>query len=71
MLASQHALTLTATALLTWRHLGADRDMETLRREATAVLSARLLPGDYELQPKVQGDGGFRDGKVLFAVYLN
>lgn len=49
----------------------ADRDMDVLRREASVVLAAHFPPGEFELQEHIDSETSFKNGKLLFALYLN
>lgn len=49
----------------------ADRDVDTLNKEAKAVLAAVLGPGWYELVEHIDSVASFGSGKTLFTVYLN
>lgn len=44
--------------------------MDVLRKEVAAVLARHLQPGEAELQEHIESEGSFREGKVLFTVYL-
>lgn len=57
--------TLPATPLLPL-----DRDMDVLRKEASAVLSTSLHPTSYELLEHIDSEAAFAGGKVLFNVYV-
>lgn len=62
---NQMLCTLPATPLLPL-----DRDMDVLRKEASAVLSTSLHPTSYELLEHIDSEAAFAGGKVLFNVYV-
>lgn len=56
--------------LLTQGEWDYDRDMDVLRKEASAVLSTSLHPTSYELLEHIDSEAAFAGGKVLFNVYV-
>jgi hypothetical protein len=45
--------------------------MDTLGKEAKAVLAAILGPGWYELAEHIDAVGSFKSGKTLFALHFD
>lgn len=44
--------------------------MEVLRKEAAVVVSTFFPPTQYELTEHIDSETKFRDGKVLFTLWL-